>query len=189
MTFSLSLYRSCLGFLICEMKWLKQSKWCPQYKWGLLLWGSFLLCWEVLIIAIIFFSIFIYLVVLGLRRVMPDPSFGRADPQTVTHRLSCLASCWILVPWPGIEPESLALQGRFLNTGPGKVCKLPLESLLCSWRPSSCSASPPTSSFLLFTWSLPSILPSCQEALSSSSHECSRFSSFLTTYVLGLCLL
>ena len=65
-----------------------------------------------------FFSIFIYLVVLGLCRVMPDPSFGRADPLTVTHRLSCPAPCWILVPWPGIEPASLALQGRFLTTGP-----------------------------------------------------------------------
>ena len=53
--------------------------------------------WGVLIIAIFFF-IFIYLAVLGLHHVMPNPSFGRADPLIVTHRLSCSATCWILVP-------------------------------------------------------------------------------------------
>ena len=33
-------------------------------------------------------------------------------------RLSYPEVCGILVPWPGIEPESLALQGRLLITGP-----------------------------------------------------------------------
>ena len=32
--------------------------------------------------------------------------------------LSCPAACGILAPWPGIEPGSPALQGRFLTTGP-----------------------------------------------------------------------
>ena len=34
------------------------------------------------------------------------------------HRLSCPTVCGILVPWPGIEPTSPALEGRFLTTGP-----------------------------------------------------------------------
>ena len=34
------------------------------------------------------------------------------------HRVSCSAACGILVPRPGIEPESPALQDRFLTTGP-----------------------------------------------------------------------
>ena len=33
-------------------------------------------------------------------------------------RLSCSVACGILVPWPGIEPASPALQGRFFTTGP-----------------------------------------------------------------------
>ena len=36
----------------------------------------------------------------------------------VAHGLSCLAPCGILVPRPGMEPESPALEGRFLTTGP-----------------------------------------------------------------------
>ena len=39
----------------------------------------------------------------------------------VAHGLSCPAPCGILVPKPGMEPESPALEGRFLTTGlPGK---------------------------------------------------------------------
>ena len=34
------------------------------------------------------------------------------------RRLICPAACGILVPWPGIEPASPALEGRFLATGP-----------------------------------------------------------------------
>ena len=30
----------------------------------------------------------------------------------------CSVACWILVPWPGIEPTFPALQGEFLTTGP-----------------------------------------------------------------------
>ena len=36
----------------------------------------------------------------------------------VAHGLSCSAACGILVPRPGIEPASLALQGRFLTAVP-----------------------------------------------------------------------
>ena len=32
--------------------------------------------------------------------------------------LSCPVACGILVPRPGIEPLSPALEGRFLTTGP-----------------------------------------------------------------------
>jgi len=32
------------------------------------------------------------------------------------HRFSCLEACGILAPLPGMEPASLALQGRFLTT-------------------------------------------------------------------------
>ena len=34
------------------------------------------------------------------------------------HGLSCPSAHGIGVPWPGIEPTSPALQGRFLSTGP-----------------------------------------------------------------------
>jgi len=36
----------------------------------------------------------------------------------VAWGFSCPKVCGILVPWPGIEPVSLALEGRFLTTGP-----------------------------------------------------------------------
>ena len=36
----------------------------------------------------------------------------------VVHGLSCSMAWGILAPWPGIEPMSPALQGRFLITGP-----------------------------------------------------------------------
>ena len=36
----------------------------------------------------------------------------------VVYRLSCPLACGILVPWPGIEPVSPAMAGRFLSTGP-----------------------------------------------------------------------
>ena len=36
----------------------------------------------------------------------------------MTRRLSCPVAYGILVPGTGIEPTSLALEGRFLTTGP-----------------------------------------------------------------------
>ena len=45
------------------------------------------------------------------------------DPAVVVHRFSYPETCRILVPGPGIEPMSPALQGGFLTTGaPGKPC-------------------------------------------------------------------
>ena len=37
---------------------------------------------------------------------------------TVVQQLSCPVTCGILVPWPGIEPTSHKLEGRFFTTGP-----------------------------------------------------------------------
>ena len=37
---------------------------------------------------------------------------------STSHGLSCPKACRILVPRPGIEPASPALEGRFLTTGP-----------------------------------------------------------------------
>ena len=39
-------------------------------------------------------------------------------PVVVVCGLSCPVACGILVPQPGIEPTSPALEGRFLTTGP-----------------------------------------------------------------------
>ena len=48
---------------------------------------------------------------------------GHMDSALVVHRFSCPETCRILVPGPGIEPMSPALQGEFLTTGaPGKPC-------------------------------------------------------------------
>ena len=54
----------------------------------------------------------------------------------VTPGLSCPSACGILVPQPGIEPASSALQGGFLTTrSPGKSqYRFPLEALGFSLR-------------------------------------------------------
>ena len=41
----------------------------------------------------------------------------RAGSVVVARGLSCPAACGILVPRPGIDPASLALEGGFLTTG------------------------------------------------------------------------
>ena len=41
-----------------------------------------------------------------------------AGSKVVVLEHICSVTCGILVPWPGIKPKSLALQGRFLTTGP-----------------------------------------------------------------------
>ena len=41
-----------------------------------------------------------------------------AGSVVVTLRLSCSTACGTLVPLPGVEPASPALQGGFLTTGP-----------------------------------------------------------------------
>ena len=58
--------------------------------------------------------LFLYLAVSILSWVMQDLLLWH----TRAHRLSCSAACGILVPQPGIEPTSSALQGRFLTIGP-----------------------------------------------------------------------
>ena len=40
------------------------------------------------------------------------------DAAVVAQRLRCSQACGILVPQPGVEPTSPALEGRFLTTGP-----------------------------------------------------------------------
>ena len=45
-------------------------------------------------------------------------SCGTHDLSTMAHRLSCPAECGILVPQPGIEPMSPALEGGFFMSGP-----------------------------------------------------------------------
>ena len=60
------------------------------------------------------------------------------------HRLSCPAACEILVPQPGIEPTSPALEGRFFTTGPpGKSLECFLKKrikILCLRRKSKAGA-------------------------------------------------
>ena len=46
------------------------------------------------------------------------PSLWRIGSIVAVWGLSCLVVCGILVTWPGIIPESPALQGRFLTPGP-----------------------------------------------------------------------
>ena len=42
----------------------------------------------------------------------------RAGSVVVAHGLSCPTACGILVPLPGIESASPALEGEFVTTGP-----------------------------------------------------------------------
>ena len=56
---------------------------------------------------------------------------------TKLHGLICPTACGILVPRPGIEPATPALEGRFLITGlPGKMqeilnCPVSTVTILC----------------------------------------------------------
>ena len=66
-------------------------------------------------------KIFIHLfslAVLGLSYGSWDLPCIIVDLFCVACRLSCPVACGILVPWPGIEPESPALQVTFLTAGP-----------------------------------------------------------------------
>ena len=64
----------------------------------------------------------------------------RTSSVVVAHGLSCPVACGILIPWPGIEPTSPALQGRLFITGPpGKSLHVVLIStyklrILCLLR-------------------------------------------------------
>ena len=48
-----------------------------------------------------------------------------AGSVVVARRLSCPAARRILVSQPGIKPESPALEGSFLTTGPSGIVDLP----------------------------------------------------------------
>ena len=50
-------------------------------------------------------------------------------------RLSCPAACGILVPWPGIEPMSATLEGRFFITRPPE--KVPFFCMILKQTPAS----------------------------------------------------
>ena len=61
---------------------------------------------------------FSLVVVCGLLSSCGVQAPGRVGSVVVVHGLSCPVACGILVPRPGIEPTSLALEGGFLTTGP-----------------------------------------------------------------------
>ena len=61
---------------------------------------------------------FIYLPSLGPCFGMQDLLLWHTSSLFVARGLSCSTACAILVPRPGIEPTSPALQGGFLTTGP-----------------------------------------------------------------------
>ena len=50
--------------------------------------------------------------------ILQDLSLQRMDSLVIVHRLSCSVAFGSLIPWPGIEPVSPALQGGFLTAGP-----------------------------------------------------------------------
>ena len=59
--------------------------------------------------------------------ILRDLSLQHTNSLVMARVLSCSVACGILVPQPGIEPMSPALQGGFLTTGPlGKSPPLPL---------------------------------------------------------------
>ena len=64
-----------------------------------------------------------------------EPGLSSCSAQSsllVVHRLSGSIACGILVPQPGIEPESPALEGEFLTPGPpGKSHFVYFYSVAC----------------------------------------------------------
>ena len=54
----------------------------------------------------------------GLSCGMQELSLQHTGSLVVAHGLSCPTACGILVPRPGIEPTSPALEGGLLATGP-----------------------------------------------------------------------
>ena len=69
--------------------------------------------------------VFVYLAAPGLSCstwdlccLMRDLLLWCTGSLVVARRFSCSTAHEILVPWPGIEPASRALQGKFLTSGP-----------------------------------------------------------------------
>ena len=69
---------------------------------------------------LLLFLIFIYLAVLDLSCIIWDLSLLHKDFLGATLRFSCSKACGILVPPPGMEPMSPALQGILTTGPPGK---------------------------------------------------------------------
>ena len=66
-----------------------------------------------------FIYFYLFLTALGVSCSTRDLSLRRTGFSLfVVRGLSCPMECGILVPQSGIEPTSLALEGRFLTTGP-----------------------------------------------------------------------
>ena len=53
-----------------------------------------------------------------------------ASSAVLVHGLNCPAACGILVPRPGIEPASPALEGGFFTTGPPGKSQASIHMLL-----------------------------------------------------------
>ena len=66
----------------------------------------------------IFLKIFIHLTASGLGCHTQDLSFRRTASLVVVHGLRCSVAHGVLVPQPGTEPTSPAVQGGFLTTRP-----------------------------------------------------------------------
>ena len=60
----------------------------------------------------------LFTVVRGLLSNCGSQALERVGSVVVACRLSCPVACGTLVPQPGIEPTSPALEGGFLTTGP-----------------------------------------------------------------------
>ena len=91
----------------------------------------------------------IYMAVSGLSWGTQDLPLQFEAFVGVAHGLNCSAACGILVPPPGIESKSPALQGGFLTTGPpGK----PPKPALCCVSFTCHLKSPVASSFKINTW-------------------------------------
>ena len=69
-------------------------------------------------LAVLCAFLFLFLAALGLSCHTWDLSLWSVGSVAVACRLSCSEACGILVPRPGIEPASPALEGGFLNTVP-----------------------------------------------------------------------
>ena len=95
-----------------------------SYQSSNLYWSFSFLCFFKNNLCWVFKKIFIYLFLpgLGLSCSTQDLLLWRVGFSLVVARgLSCLTACGILVPSPGIEPKSPALEGGFLTIGaPGK---------------------------------------------------------------------
>ena len=106
------------------------------------------------------------------------------DSPIVVSRFSYSVACGILVPWPGVEPESHALQGRFSTPGPPKKSlsfsfsvaeERETRSEVCWWLSQNLTI------MLSYSWEVSRFMPQiilsavfwdCACMLSSFSHVC-----------------